>query len=169
MRSLVRKGISVELRLRVDSRFQKCVEEVWLRGLVESSLHAGGCRGDAELGLSITDDDTVRDLNRKYRGVDKSTDVLSFALTESNTGGALPVFVMPPDGILHLGEVVISHPQALKQASERGRDFKEELACLVVHGVLHLLGYDHDKPMRKREMRTVERRVLSKAILKSKV
>lgn len=158
----------MELRLRIDSRFQECVEEVWLRRLVEDSLRAGDCRGDAELGLSITDDDTVRDLNRQYRGVDETTDVLSFALTESNTGDTSPVFVMPPDGILHLGEVVISYPQAVRQASEYGRDFKEELALLAVHGVLHLLGYDHDQPIRKREMRTVERRVLSKAILKAK-
>lgn len=158
----------MELELRVDGRFQGCVERVWLRRLVESSLRAGSFRGDAELSVSITDDDTVRKLNRQYRGVGQTTDVLSFALSESNSEDDLAVFVMPPDGILHLGEVVISYPQAVKQASEHGRDLNEELAWLVVHGVLHLLGYDHKEPTTRREMRTVERRVLSKAILKSK-
>jgi len=157
--------LRVELRLRIDSQFQKCVEEEWLAGLVRDSLRAGDCRGDVELGLYITDDESVRDLNRRYRGVDNATDVLSFALTESNSGDAPPVFVMPPDGICHLGEVVVSYTRALKQASERGCDFREELARLIVHGVLHLLGHDHDEPMRKRKMRAVERTVLSQACL----
>jgi probable rRNA maturation factor len=152
----------VELRIRIDSRFRKHLEEPWLWRLVEGTLWvAEGSCGDVELGLSITDDGTVRNLNREYRGVDESTDVLSFALGESRNGNGEPAFVMPPDGIVHLGEVVISYPRAVEQASEHGRDPREELGWLVVHGVLHLLGHDHDEPTREYEMRAIEERVLS--------
>lgn len=152
----------MELRIRIDSRYRKHVGEPWLGGLVEATLRvAGGFRGDVEMGLFITDDNAVRNLNREYRGVDESTDVLSFALGESRNGSGEPAFVMPPDGILHLGEVVISYPRAAKQASDHGCDPKEELAWLVVHGVLHLLGHDHDEPTRESQMRAIERRVLS--------
>jgi len=152
----------VELRIRIDNGYRKHVEEVWLERLVKATLLAaeGRC-GGVELGLSITDDDTVRSLNRDYRGVDESTDVLSFALTEGKNGNREPVFVMPPDGVRHLGEVVISYPRALQQAAEHGRHSKDELAWLVVHGVLHLLGHDHDEPAREGQMRAIEKRVLS--------
>jgi probable rRNA maturation factor len=151
----------VELRIRIDSRYRKRVAEAWLRGLAEEALLAGEDSGDVELGLSITDDDTVRSLNRDYRCLDESTDVLSFALTEGKGGNGGSLFVMPPDGVRHLGEVVISYPRAVQQAAEHGRHSDDELAWLVVHGVLHLLGYDHDRPARERQMRAVEKRVLS--------
>ena len=72
----------MELKLRIDRKFQKLVDSVWLGQLVESSLAAGNVDAKVELGLFITDDDTVCKLNREYRGVDEATDVLSFALTE---------------------------------------------------------------------------------------
>ena len=152
----------MELRIRIDNGYRKHVEEVWLERLAKATLLAaeGRC-GGVEMGLSITDDDTVRNLNRDYRGVDESTDVLSFALTEGKNGNREPVFVMPPDGVRHLGEVVISYPRALQQAAEHGRHSEDELAWLVVHGVLHLLGHDHDEPTRERRMRAIEKRVLS--------
>jgi probable rRNA maturation factor len=158
----------MELKLRIDKKFQKLVDSVWLGQLVESSLAAGNVDAEVELGLFITDDDTVCNLNREYRGVDEATDVLSFALTEGKVGDDLTTFVMPPDGVIHLGEVVVSYPQALKQASEHGCDLNQELAWLVVHGVLHLLGYDHDGPMKEQEMRAAEKRVLSGIRLISK-
>jgi len=112
------------------------------------------------LSLLITDDATVRELNRTYRGKDKTTDVLSFALEADRRGDAAG-FVMPPGEIVHLGEVIVSYPKAAEQAAERNHAVEDELALLVVHGVLHLLGYDHDKPAREREMRSLEQRVLS--------
>jgi probable rRNA maturation factor len=92
-------------------------------------------------------------LNRDYRGIDKTTDVISFALTEDRDDTE---FVTPPDRISRLGEVIISYPQAASQAKENSQTIKAEMAWLVVHGLLHLLGYDHqdDKSeaiMRKRE------------------
>ena len=157
----------MEVKLCIDDKFQELVDSVWLGQLVELSLVAGNAGADVELGLFVTDDDTVRSLNRKYRGVDEATDVLSFALTEVEVGGGLPAFIMPPDGVVHLGEVVVSYPRAVKQASEHGRELNDELAWLVVHGVLHLVGYDHDEPTRGEEMRAVEKRVLSGIGLRS--
>ena len=129
--------------------------------MVKESLGAHGVDTEVELSLLITDDATVRDLNKKYRGKDKTTDVLSFALEADKRGGAAAGFVMPPGEMVHLGEVIVSYPQAAKQEAERKRAVEGELALLVVHGVLHLLGYDHDKPAREREMRSLEQRVLS--------
>jgi probable rRNA maturation factor len=93
----------------------------------------------------------LRTLNRSYRGEDAPTDVLSFALAENQDD-----FVLPPDGVLRLGEVVVSFPAARRQAQEAGRPVDEELSHLVVHGLLHLLGYDHREARAEREMRARE-------------
>ena len=153
----------MKLDIRISRGFQKHFKKDWLRRLVECSLGHGAQHSDTdyELGLFITNDETVRRLNREYRGVDKATDVLSFALTEGGGGDSSPSFIMPPDGIVHLGEVVVSYPRAQEQAEENGREVSEEVAWLVVHGVLHLLGYDHDEPARGRRMRALEKGVLS--------
>jgi len=76
-------------------------------------------------------------------------------------GADFPPFVQPPDGVLHLGEVIISYPQAVAQAEEHQHSVKREIAILIIHGVLHLLGYEHDKPELKRQMMTREAEILS--------
>ena len=161
----------MRLVIRVDRDFQGCVDKKWLRRLVRGALSAHGAGADVELSLLITDDATVRGLNRQYREQDRTTDVLSFALEADGArhgGGREPAgrelaggFVMPPDERVHLGEVIVSYPRAAAQAAERSHPVDDELALLVVHGVLHLLGYDHDRPGREREMKSLERRVLS--------
>ena len=80
----------------------------------------------------------MRDLNRRYCGEDAPTDVLSFALNERAED-----FVLPPDGILRLGEVIISLPTARRQAKRGGHSRQRKRRLLLVHGLLHLLGYDH--------------------------
>jgi len=110
----------------------------------------------AEVSLIITSDERIHEINRAYRQVDAPTDVIAFALMEE-TGGE---FVSPPDGILHLGEVIISYPTAVSQASEHYHSVQQELAILIVHGTLHLLGYDHVLPGQARKMRNKERDIL---------
>jgi len=105
--------------------------------------------GDSELGVVVTDDETVRRLNREYAGDDHATDVLSFSLREGEEFAS-------PDGVLRLGEVIISHPTAVRQAGDAGREVADEVAHLLVHGILHLLGYDHLAPEDKRVMRAKE-------------
>ena len=151
----------MRLVIRVDKGFQGRIDKRWLRRLVKESLGAHGVDTEVELSLLITDDATVRELNKKYREKDKTTDVLSFALEADKRGDAVAGFVMPPGEMVHLGEVIVSYPKAAEQAAEREHPVEDELALLVVHGVLHLLGHDHDKPAREREMRSLEQRVLS--------
>ncbi len=156
----------MRLVIRVERAFQGCVDKKWLRRLVRGGLLAHGAGTDVELSLLVTDDATVRRLNRRYRGQDWATDVLSFALEAGAGAGARgqadqSLFVMPPGEKAHLGEVIISYPRAAAQARERNHPVEDELALLVVHGVLHLLGYDHDRPAKEREMRSLERKALS--------
>ena len=91
---------------------------------------------NANLSIIFIDDDKMHELNNKYRGVDRTTDVLSFALEDNNT------FDTP---IRELGEVYISIPKMIGQAKEYNHSEKRELSFLVCHGLLHLLGYDHTK------------------------
>ncbi|GAI01759.1 unnamed protein product, partial [marine sediment metagenome] len=91
---------------------------------------------------------------------DEPTDVLAFSAREE-IDAELPPFVQPPDGALHLGEVIISYPQAVTQAKEHRHSVKREIAILIIHGVLHLLGYEHDKPELERQMKTREQEILS--------
>jgi len=92
--------------------------------------------GDCEVSIFLTDDDEIHRLNKMYRGVDRPTDVLAFAMREGM------------DGDLNreiLGDVVISLPRAEEQASIYGHSLEVEISLLVAHGVLHLLGYEHEQ------------------------
>jgi len=155
------QGFPLKLGIQIDRKFARHLRKEWLQQVVEQSLNVQGINSEVELGLLITDDETVRKLNQEYRGVDETTDVLSFALTERRPGDDSPPFVTPPDGILRLGEVIISYPQTVRQAEENQQKVGKELALLIIHGVLHLLGYEHDEPVREKEMRELEERILS--------
>lgn len=91
----------------------------------------------AEVTVVIADDAQVRELNRAFRAVDSPTDVLAFP-ARSEDG-----FVNPPELPPYLGDIVVSFPTAAAQAAEQGHSVEAELTLLVIHGCLHLLGYDH--------------------------
>lgn len=98
-----------------------------------------GFKGSAEISVSIVDDETIHKLNLEYRGIDRSTDVLSFPL------GVNGVYDINNDtGAQMLGDIVISIEHAIKQAKLYGHTFDREIAFLTVHSMLHLLGYDHE-------------------------
>jgi len=153
----------MEINVLIDGDFEGCPEAGWLQSIAEQVLIAQGTSPDVELGLVITTQERVQELNRSYRGDYKPTDVLAFYMTPAaeETGVESPLFVAPPDGVLHLGEVIISYPQAVVQAEEHQHSIKKETAILIIHGVLHLLGYDHDKPEPERRMRTREAEILT--------
>lgn len=125
------------------------------------TVGTGRSAGPVELGVRVVGDEEIRELNREYRGIDEPTDVLSFALTETSEDAPDIPFFLPPDGITHLGEVVISYPRAAAQAQAGGHSVVQELALLTVHGVLHLLGYDHCEPAEAAAMRACETAALS--------
>jgi probable rRNA maturation factor len=96
--------------------------------------------GTVEVSVYVTSSAEVHQLNREYRNIDTPTDVLSFADDGAPTG-----FVLPPDMPRFLGDIAISWPHVVAQAAEYGHSQRRELAFLTVHGVLHLLGYDHEQ------------------------
>jgi probable rRNA maturation factor len=127
----------------IDRTFHERTSKAWLRQVARAVLSHEVPDSEVELSLVITGDQEVQQLNREYRGIDDTTDVLSFPFTAGQHEKETNEFVSPPDGILHLGEVLLSYPQAVKQAREEKHSVEYEMAVLVVHGILHLLGYDH--------------------------
>jgi len=156
-----------QLTIRIEKPFVKLVARVWLRQAAELALAVAGICHPVELGLVIAGDDTVHELNLKYRGVDDTTDVLAFALSQPPGSKAMP-FITPPDNVVHLGEVIVSYPQANRQAEEQQHSVEQELALLVAHGVLHLLGYDHESSQDEQKMRAMERKVMETIAAKGK-
>lgn len=124
-----------------------------LRVLVRRCLTSGGAAPDAGLGLVLAGDRLVRRLNREWRGRDRFTDVLSFP-----AGDPPPLPPCARGAVrLDLGEIVISVPRCRVQAAEQGVDPGVELARLVIHGVLHLLGCDHETAAERARMQSRER------------
>ena len=155
----------------LDEPFDGDVDSVWLEGVARAGLQAAGVDGDAEVSLLVTGDETVRALNAEYRGLDETTDVLSFSAShpghwEGDGDGPADTpdhaeFVLPPGALRPLGEIIVSWPQAQRQAAEHGVSALQELAHLVVHGALHLVGYDHVEPEEAALMQTREREALN--------
>ncbi len=113
----------------------------------------------AEVSLLLVDDETIQAWNREYRNIDRVTDVLSFAIQES--GEDEPELLGGQEDTLLLGDIVISAAAAGRQALEYGHSLERELSYLAVHGMLHLLGYDHLEPEEQTVMRRKEEEILS--------
>ena len=162
----------------MDPACRGLVQEDWLRAVMEEALGVAIPGDEAcQVSLAVTSDETVRGLNRDYRGLDEVTDVLSFSASHSGhwegeaaspqlqcleeTGPEIPDFMYPPDEASPLGEVIVAYPQAQRQAAQRGTSLDEELALLIVHGVLHLVGHDHVEPEEQAEMQAKERAALN--------
>ena len=143
-----------EISIHIDQEFDDCVDREQVMRVVRDVLKAEDVSPQCEVSLLFTTSETVRNLNRDYRGVDSLTDVIAFHMLPQQE--ASPSFILPPDGLAHLGEVIISCPQAMEQAREQGHSIGTELALLVIHGILHLLGYDHEQPEEERQMRLRE-------------
>jgi probable rRNA maturation factor len=111
--------------------------------------------GNSELSIVLTNDDQIQKLNHVYRGMDRPTDVLAFAMRE----GRFKAFA----GDL-LGDVVVSVPRARRQAAERSVPPMTEITMLVAHGILHLIGWDHDTPAKDRRMRAETDRLCGRAV-----
>jgi probable rRNA maturation factor len=116
---------------------------------------------DTEISVLLVDNETIREFNRDYRGKDSATDVLSFPMEEDIEENSEPEVIGGP-GERMLGDIVISVERAVEQAAEYGHSIERELAFLAVHGMLHLLGYDHEKnEAAKKIMQTEEKRILT--------
>lgn len=133
------------------------------RRAVRSALRRYGVSKDAELVLAFVDDGAIRELNRRYRQKDRTTDVLSFgqSLRRGAKGArAAASLQREADGTLELGDIVISGAQAARQAKRRRWPLATEVAFLAAHGALHLLGYEDDTTAGYREMLRLGREAL---------
>ena len=150
-----------DILVSIEPDFARRVQADWLTGIARITLEHENV-GDCQLSVAVTTDAEIHALNRRYAAEDKPTDVLAFSQEEGEE------FVSAPDELRHLGDVVVSLETAERQASEAGHDLDAEMAHLLAHGVLHLLGYDHAEADEERKMRERERAVLAKAGIKAR-
>ena len=136
----------------IPGKYKDQISEELFSSAVKAALEEGRSPESCSVTVMITDNDQIQELNQRYRGIDKPTDVLAF---ESD-------FLDPDLEARYLGDVVISYPQAKFQAESRGHEVEVELQLLAVHGTLHLLGYDHDTKANKSEMWSVQSKILRK-------
>ncbi|WP_129674097.1 rRNA maturation RNase YbeY [Candidatus Chloroploca sp. Khr17] len=155
-----------QIDVLVEDGLEAAVAEAGLDlALVEQAatavLAVEGVAGPLEVSVLLADDARLQALNRAFRGLDEPTDVLSFA--DDGDGAA---FVAQPDAVRYLGDVALSYERVVAQAHEYGHSRARELAYLTVHGMLHLLGYDHERgPDDAALMRSREEAALAELVL----
>ena len=101
-------------------------------------------KSKTEVSISVVGDRRMRELNKKYRNLDDTTDVLSFPLNDPIEHTDVS-FIDPPDGVLRLGDIIISYPQAVVEAAEENKLVDDQIVFLVLHGLNHLLGIHHEE------------------------
>lgn len=153
------QALDVELRFHVRRASGARPDRRRLRDLCRAVLTGEGVVGHVGLTILLVDDVEIGRLNLRHRGIDAATDVLSFPLT---VAGSLevPPFAVPPNHVIELGDVVVSHPRAVAQAAAYGHSVDRELGYLIAHGVLHILGHDHEEEAERAIMRAREEEAL---------
>lgn len=139
-----------------DPSYQDEENERVIERVCEEAALVYGLGPNAEISILLCHNEYIHKLNKQYRNIDRPTDVLSFALNEGEEDG-----YDGPDTAL-LGDIIISLEKVDEQAKEYGHSFERELAYLTIHGMLHILGYDHQTPDEKSEMRKEEEFVLQR-------
>ncbi len=150
------------MTLLIKNFTKKKINQKYLNKVVEKTLEIAEFKKPAEISLVITGDRRIKTINRKYRGKNKITDTLSFSALENKLGGKNRKikFVLPEEKAF-LGEIFICYPQAARQAKQRKHSVKKEIAILLIHSVLHLLGYNHTKKSEMVKMKQKEKAVYS--------
>jgi len=128
--------------------------------LAETTFSLLNIKVNYEIDVSLVDDETIHEINRSYRKVDRVTDVISFAFNDDKNPKDA---ILSPEVLRLLGEILICLPQAQRQAKEIGNSEERELSFLFVHGLLHLLGYDHMKKEDEDIMFPLQDKILEKA------
>ena len=153
----------VDVNVVVARGLTRRVDTKLVRQVVERAIQKNGWEQPATVDVVFVSDADMQEINATRRGVDEVTDVLAFPVLDLRPGQGLTqdFFVLPPDTTPHLGDVLISVDRFESQADEAGHSRQRELAFLTVHGVLHILGYDHETDEERRTMRRREEEVLS--------
>lgn len=139
------------MNIEVNETFVGVVDPAVLERAAQATLDHEKVLQPVEMSIRVSDDTELHKLNKEFLGMDGPTDVLSFPADE----------IDPETGILYLGDIAISLPRATEQASLAGHAKEYELELLVVHGTLHLLGYDHAEPDEKQRMWAVQSNILA--------
>lgn len=151
--------LAPSIDLQVDEAYQDLTPAAMLLTAVQATLEREQAR-QAEVSIVVTGDELLHQLNLEYRGIDAPTDVLSFSAQEDLNDSGI-AFVTAPEAEGYLGDVIISFPTAARQAETAGHSVANELCLLAVHGVLHLLGYDHATAEEESAMWAVQDAVLA--------
>jgi probable rRNA maturation factor len=152
-RSLAEPAYDIDVQ--IDPQLAASVDDRRLAEVAHGVLQREGQPTGTALTLVITTDDAIQELNRLYRQSDRPTDVLAFAAQESGQGSGCDdagFVTADEDFACYLGDVIISYDTATAQAAEQGHELDRELALLVIHGCLHLLGYDDEAPEPRQRM-----------------
>ena len=154
--------VEEETTVPFDFDHQKLAEEVIVFALSHENFPY-----EAEVNLTLTDNDAIQKINREYRNMDRPTDVLSFPMLDLKTAGDFSDLedtaednFNPDTGEALLGDIMISVPKVMEQAEAYGHTVKREFAFLIVHSVLHLLGYDHMTPEEAAFMENKQKSIL---------
>ena len=155
-----------ELIIENEQEKEEWTEELEeaVRAVCDEVLESEDCDFDAQISLTLVDNEAIREINNEQRGIDRATDVLSFPMLEFDEDGNCLDADYEMDGdLVVLGDIVISLERAREQADEYGHSMKREVAFLTAHSMLHLLGYDHvDDPEGERIMFEKQENVLKK-------
>jgi len=148
---------NVQQKIELPQGYEKLI-----RGCIEEVCNREKLPENCEVGVTLMDDEGIRMLNRDYRGIDEPTDVLSFSVIERHEKEPDIFYRSGDEGPVVLGDIIISVEMAVKQAEEYGHSLQRELGFLVVHGMLHLAGYDHLDEASEAEMCRKQREILHK-------
>lgn len=132
-----------------------------IEGVVKASLAEEGFTMDVEISLTLTDNDSIKDINFDYRNIDAVTDVISFPQIDWITENVAPSeYINPAKGDVLLGDIIISTQRLKEQAIEYGHSLERECGFLIAHSMLHLLGYDHIDPEEEEKMFEKQEKIL---------
>jgi probable rRNA maturation factor len=151
----------MKTQIDIQNRTKSLVEKKFLKNIIEGSIETLRINEKFELNLLLVDDQFIKGLNKKYRGVNCPTDILTFGILDKKRK-----IEYSPDRILHLGDIVISLEQAERQSREQKHSLKTELAFLIIHGILHIFGFTHDNIKNKKEMDFAFQKIFNKLIMK---
>ncbi len=148
------------MRVEVIPRSSRWQKQKQAASIVKKAVSAAAkavSTPTAELAIVLADDSAIRTLNRKWRGRDAPTNVLSFPASDEPRRGGKPPAQSP-----YIGDIVIAYQTTAREAVAEGKPFKHHLAHLAIHGFLHLLGYDHENDREAEVMEALERRILKR-------
>ncbi len=158
-----KRNKTILIEIGISTQFEEwAAHEEALRPLISDAIHGAVEHTDiypeiaersAEVSLLLCDDAFIRDLNRQHRGKDKPTNVLSYAQTDFYED-------IPAYDPLPFGDIILAYETIVREAKEQGKSFEDHFTHLVVHGTLHLLGYDHETEDEAEEMESIEIAVL---------